>query len=850
MKKSLWKNNFKTIKNTRRRFISILVMAFLGVGFFSGLVATSPDMLDTLDKYTDNNKMYDIDIVSTLGLTKDDLDEINKIDGVQKAYGIQTKDSMTEFNEIETPCKVIEYNENINVPTVISGRLPENSDECLLDANYHINESAEQFIGKKITLQNDEKDENGNPYFTQKEFTVVGIAESPIYISNERGNTSIGSGKIAYFIYVKNDVIKMDYYTEIGVKVKDTEQEVTNSDAYLEKVNTVIGKIEDIKEQRENARYDEMVSKIEEQIEQLQTLYGGNLELVHQQINAAKEEINKIEKPKWYIYDRLDNTGYSNIFDAIKTMSNISKLFPVIFYLVAVLISLTSMTRMIEEERIEIGTLKSLGYNNLQIISKYILYAFLACVIGGVIGMSVGFYLLPNIVWILYSMIYKVPEFSVTYRFDIGLAGIILSFICIGGATLYVAHQELKQMPSVLMRPKPPKNGKKILLERIKFIWNKMSFSKKVTARNIFRYKKRAIMTIVGIAGCTGLMLTGFGIRDSVVYIPDAQFKRIFKYEASVSLMNTDSLDDLEEYLNSNENVEDYCKIDGLAGKLKNNDLSFNVTTFVPENTEEFYKICNLKNRENGEEVKLDNDGIIITDKIADELNVKVGDEVVFIDSDDIEHNLKIDGIVQNYVSHYVYMTEEFYEDNVNTFKTNMVLINTKNLNNEEKSKLSEDILNINGVASISIIDDLMKTVSDMLNTMNYVVVILIVASALLAFVVLYNLANINIGERQREIATLKVLGFYDKEVDNYINKENIIFTIIGIVLGLILGTFLTTAIISSIEIDSLRFFRNINVMSYVYSAIITALFSMIVNWIIHFVLKKIDMIESLKSVE
>lgn len=850
MKKSLWKNNFKTIKNTRRRFISILVMAFLGVGFFSGLVATSPDMLDTLDKYTDNNKMYDIDIVSTLGLTKDDLDEINKIDGVQKAYGIQTKDSMAEFNEIENPCKIIEYNENINVPTVISGRLPENSDECLLDANYSINESAEQFIGKKITLQNDEEDENGNPYFTQKEFTVVGIAESPIYISSERGNTSIGSGKIAYFIYVKDDVIQMDYFTEIGVKVKDAEQEVTNSDAYLEKVNTVIEKIENIKEQRENARYDEMVSKIEEQIEQLQTLYGGNLELVQQQINVAKEEINKIEKPKWYIYDRLDNTGYSNIFDAIKTMSNISKLFPVIFYLVAVLISLTSMTRMIEEERIEIGTLKSLGYNNLQIISKYILYAFLACVIGGVIGMSVGFYLLPNIVWILYSMIYKVPEFSMTYRFDIGLAGIIISFICIGGATLYVAHQELKQMPSVLMRPKPPKNGKKILLEKIKFIWNKMTFSKKVTARNIFRYKKRAIMTIVGIAGCTGLMLTGFGIRDSVVDIPDAQFKRIFKYEASVSLMNTDSLDDLEEYLNSNENVEDYCKIDGLAGKLKNSELSFNITTFIPENTEEFYKICNLKNRENGEKIKLDNDGIIITDKIADELNIKVGDEVIFVDGDDIEYNLKIDGIVQNYVSHYVYMTKEFYENNINTFKTNMVLINTNELNDEEKNKLSEDILNINGVASVSIIDDLMKTVSDMLNTMNYVVVILIVASALLAFVVLYNLANINIGERQREIATLKVLGFYDKEVDNYINKENVIFTIVGIVLGLFFGTFLTTAIISSIEIDSLRFFRNINVMSYMYSAIITALFSVIVNWIIHFVLKKIDMIESLKSVE
>ena len=236
--------------------------------------------------------------------------------------------------------------------------------------------------------------------------------------------------------------------------------------------------------------------------------------------------------------------------------------------------------------------------------------------------------------------------------------------------------------------------------------------------------------------------------------------------------------------------------------------------------------------------------------KLADSLNIQIGDEVTFVDGDDVEYNVKVEGIIQNYVSHYVYMTKEFYENNIKTYKTNMVLINTKQLTDEEKNKLSEDILNINGIASVSVMDDLMKTVSDMLNTMNYVVVILIVASALLAFVVLYNLANINIGERQREIATLKVLGFYDKEVDNYINKENIIFTIIGVIIGLFFGTFLTTAIISSIEIDSLRFFRNINIMSYIYSAVITILFSMIVNWIIHFVLKKIDMIESLKSVE
>ena len=591
MKKSLFKNNLKSIHKTKRRFISILVMAFLGVGFFAGLVATSPDMLDSLDKYADSSNLYDINIMSTLGLTDDDITALQALDRVENAYGIQTKDSISKIDDKESICKVIEYNENVNTPVIVAGRNIENENECLIDpAVVRTGEGAERYIGKKIVLENNDLDSDDKPIFTKKEFEIVGIAETPVYISNERGNTSIGNGTVSFYIFTK-DVINMDYYTGVYVTAKDAKETVTNSDEYLSIINSVTSEIEAIKETRENARYqslvDEATKKVNDaqkefddkqqdveaelqdaenqiknaenqitsserkiqngenelnaQIEQANAQFASakaqlenaekqlevapledsvkeaqKAELLKQKqaleasqkeaeakfeqakteianskaeirkaksklssskaefedkkqeaqdklneaqvkIDDAKNEISKIEKCKWYIQDRLDNSGYNNIFDAIKTMSNISKMFPVIFYIVAVLISLTSMTRMIEEERIEIGTLKALGYTNVQIISKYIIYSLLACIIGGTLGMVVGLYLLPNIVWALYAMIYNIPKFYCSFRFDIGLLGIVISFICIGGATILVAVKELKQMPSVLMRPKPPK---------------------------------------------------------------------------------------------------------------------------------------------------------------------------------------------------------------------------------------------------------------------------------------------------------------------------------------------------------------------------------------------------------
>lgn len=354
-----------------------------------------------------------------------------------------------------------------------------------------------------------------------------------------------------------------------------------------------------------------------------------------------------------------------------------------------------------------------------------------------------------------------------------------------------------------------------------------------------------------GIAGCTGLMVTGFGIKDSVMDIPESQFIDIFKYETSITLSNSNSLEQLKSYINSNECVNDYSEVCATTGKLKGNDANYDVAIFVPDSIESFEKVCDLKNIDNNEKVNFNDTGVIISDKVAEFLDVKSGDEVTLIDSDNLEYVFKVNAIIENYVGHYVYMSKNFYEANMKSYDTNMLLINLKEATDDNaKAKLSEDVLNMDGVASVSMISTTMNAVENMLSSLNYVVIILIVASALLAFVVLYNLANINIGERQREIATLKVLGFYDKEVDNYINKENVIFTIIGVLIGLMFGYFLTDMIVLSVEIDSLRFIRRILPLSYVYSAVITIVFSLTVNYIIHFVLKKIDMIESLKSVE
>ena len=561
-----------------------------------------------------------------------------------------------------------------------------------------------------------------------------------------------------------------------------------------------------------------------------------------EKIKESEQDIQNIEKPTWYIHVRDDNTGYNTFVSSVKSMENISKVFPLVFYIVAILISLTSMTRMVEEERTEIGTLKALGYNNAQILAKYCLYALSACLIGGLIGMAIGFKFLPSIVWYLYKMLFDITYFKTPFIGLIGILGLGIAIICIVGATIIVCMQELRQTPAVLMRPKTPRAGKKILLEKITFIWKRLKFSQKITARNLFRYKKRGIMTIVGITGCTALITAGFGLKDSITGIVSAQYEDVFSYKEQIIIAQKEN--SIEEIENIIKNTQDGA-IELKQAQMKTATIEQrDVNLIIP--ADNLDSVIHLYDGKTGEKAEMPETGTIaISDKLADILNIKVGDTAKLEDSNGNQYEYKVSEIIKNYVTNYIFMTKETYEQQMGEYKTN-ALLTTSEFTDETKKQLLEN----DNVLSMMDVGTLTKSVNDMLKSLDYIIIILIVSAAILAFVVLYNLANINIGERIREIATLKVLGFYDKEVDDYINKESIILTLVGIILGFIGGYALCNFLVKTCEPDMVRFIRHIHIQSYIYSGAITAIFSMIVNLMVHKTLKKVDMISSLKSIE
>ena len=567
----------------------------------------------------------------------------------------------------------------------------------------------------------------------------------------------------------------------------------------------------------------------------------------------AREKIAEIENPEWYILDRYANTGYSSFVQDKESVKNIGRVFPVVFFLVAVLISLTSMTRMVEEQRTQIGTLKALGYNKIQIASKYVMYSSLACIIGGLLGMNVGFILIPSLIWRMYEVVYQIPEFLISFNWEYSGAGLVIIFACIIGATIYSSVKELRQDPAILMRPKAPKMGKRVLLERINFIWKRLSFSQKVTIRNIFRYKKRFMMTIIGILGCTSLILAGFGLKDSIGSLMPNQYGKIFKYDMQINLKDGLDENQKQQYidkLTKKQEIEDTLETYMTTSIAISGENEEDVQIIVPKNQEELEKMISLISIYNKEKIELQKGQICITDKLAQLLGVKQGDTITLKNGDE-EKQIVISNVTENYVYHYAYMTKETYEELYQTqYDTNAILTKNVEMNDEQEENLATEIMNQNEVASLSMNSSVEEVMNTTMESLNYVVVVLIVSAGLLAFAVLYNLSNVNISERIRELATIKVLGFYDKEVYSYVTRETILLTIIGILFGLIGGYFLNYFIIGTCEIDMLRFSKIIHPISYLYAILITVLFTVIVNIFTYFALKKIDMIESLKSIE
>ena len=608
------------------------------------------------------------------------------------------------------------------------------------------------------------------------------------------------------------------------------------------------------------SEYEQAAKEAEEQITDGQAkITDGEKQLTDakQQIADAKAEIKKIENPKWYVQTREDAlTEYQGYGDNADRMRSIGKVFPVLFFLVAALISLTTMTRMVEEQRVQIGTMKALGYGKAAIAGKYIGYALIATFGGSIFGVLAGEKILPFIIIYAYMILYKhLPAILVPYHMSYALQASGIAVACTLIATIASCYKELAAEPAELMRPAAPKQGKRILLERIGIIWKHLNFTWKSTVRNLIRYKKRFFMTIFGIGGCMALMVVGFGLKDCIYEIVSLQYEKVQFYDAATYMsddISEENRQQLHDYLDQNADIKETIEARMQKTDVKSASGKKTLYLMVPSDNEKIEDFLSFHSRTNKDEVySLKKDEVILTEKMASLLNVKVGDELTIEDEDRGDQTVTVGAICENYMSHYLYLSPEKYEELYGVpAEYNTIIYSVKDGKDDQIEKIGTKLLSMDGVLNVSYTSSIEGRLDDMLRSLNLVIVVLIVSAGMLAFVVLYNLNNINITERQRELATLKVLGFYDGEVASYVYRENILLTIIGSVVGMVLGNLLHRYIILTVEVEEAMFGRQIHWQSYLYSFLFTVAFSLFVNWVMFYKLKKIDMVESLKSVE
>ena len=1054
-KKALRKDFYMEIRRSLGRFLSIFFIVAIGVAFFSGIRVSEPDMRYSADAYFDQQNLMDIEVISTMGLTDDDIAAVEAVDGIAAAEGGYSVDALCTEGDNQVVVHVMSLLPTMNQVQLEKGKMPEAADECVVDVDYLASGSLE--IGDTITFSSG-TDSEITDTLTTDTFTIVGAVSSPCYIGFERGSSTVGNGSVAGFVCVPEESFSLEVYTEIYAQVEGAKELTAFTDEYDSRIEEVLDSVEAIKEERQQARYQEVVDEANEALndarqeladaeqeledgrtqaeqeladarkqledaekeledgrtelesskEQLEAskkeiqsskqelearqkeledgteqlnqgidelnasidalneakdqyntlaasgqtddvtlatmnaLYEqiqqgeaqieaaraeieasrAQLESGQEQINQgvsqieegeqqiadaeqqiedaeaeladgeqeiadgweeyydgekeaqeeiadgerqiadakekladAEQEVADIEQPTWYVYDRDNLSDYSGYGDNADRMRAIGEVFPVIFFLVAALISLTTMTRMVEEQRTLIGTLKALGYEKHSIAGKYLGYACLATVSGSVLGILFGEKVFPYIIITAYGIMYQHMNVVVLpYSLEYGLIASVAALVCTIGATFFSCFRELREQAAELMRPPTPKQGQRVFLERFSFIWKRLNFSWKATVRNIVRYKKRFFMTVFGIGGCMALLLVGFGLKDSIMAIAVLQYEEIQLYDGNI-ILNEDASDEEKQevldMISSTDQVADAAENLLKQITIGNGNEWKDVYLNVPADVESYPDFVLLQDRTTKEQYFLDDDGVILTEKMAKELEIEAGDTITIRDEDKGDVDVTVEHICENYMGHYLYMTPALYEEMYGEAPNyNSVYYRTVDRTTEEAENVGEDVLRLDGALSVSYTTDLRQQVEDMLEALDLVIVVLILSAGMLAFVVLYNLNNINITERKRELATLKVLGFYNNEVCAYVYRENIILTLIGAVFGMALGRILHQFIIVTVEIDSVMFGRNINAVSYLYGFLITIAFSCIVNGVMYFKLKNINMVESLKSVE
>lgn len=992
-KRALRKNSIREIKLSFGRFLAILAIVALGVGLFAGLKVTRDAMLITGDNYLRDNNFFDYRLISTLGLYDEDVEAFKALPFIKDAEGTYSVDVIVEKEDNTTSvAKLHAISDRINRIIVTEGRMPSERNECLVDSKWF----SESIVGQKLVISNSNSDDTLD-MMAERELTVVGLCQSSLYINFERGNTTLGSGKIGGFIYVEPELFDCDYFTEVFATC-DMNGEMIYSDAYEDGTEPEMDELESLLEKRALDKYNEIKSDADEEISDAQaklddarktiaeneqkiedgkkdisdgeekiadaeekiadaqkeiedgekkisdaekeikkakkTLDDSQAELdaasfmlppemivakqaeidaaraalkarekelnkaekeledgrkeiedhkaeiedakadiekakqdiadgekeiekakeeveEHQkEVDDAREKLDDLEEPDTYVLGRPTNIGYACFENDSAIVEGIGNVFPVFFFLVAALVCMTTMNRMVEEKRTEIGTMKALGYSEGAIMNKYLFYSGTAAIVGCVGGFIVGSRLFPVVIWNAYGIMYTMTD--IVFVLDWGLAAIslIVAVMCSMGATYLTLKNEMHSNAADLIRPKAPKNGKRVFLEKVGFIWKRLKFTSKVSVRNVFRYQKRLWMMVLGVGGCYGLLITGFGIKDSIADVCDCQFKNIQKYGITVSFKDDADVSSRKEFEEEVNAIGEFIYVESKSVDVDAGNKVKSATLVVFPEASKGKSLSDFINFTDEKEVPISLPGkneAILTAKMAKLMGIGVGDKVILRDPDLNEIEVSVSGIMRNYVYNWAYISEDTFRNQRGMepdFNTALVRTSSDNY------AFGATVGSIDYVSSVTIADEMSARIDSMMDSLNEIVYVVILCAAALAFIVMYNLTNINITERLREIATLKVLGFYPFETSVYVFRENLILTAFGIVAGLFMGFGLHRYVMYNITVEAVTFDTKILPASYLYAVLLTFLFALIVDFALFFKLERIKMAESLKSVE
>lgn len=858
MTKAYFKAILREIGRSKARFLSIMLIIFLGVAFYTGIRATGPDMLQAADDYYTTQKLATNSVQSTAGLTKNDLAVLQRHRNALTYQAVKYLDINQLNNNRAVRVAEIPAKQRVNRLTVVSGHLPHQANEIVLDQQAKVLQPSLK-LGDPYRIATTAK---LNRQFKRRTFKIVGFVTSPRYIEKAtRGVTNVGKGTLDYFALVKPGTLTQTVASRIDIQFKNLATVTPYSATYkrLDKANTaklkhwlkpMAAKRQTQLQQQATAKLAPQANKVDQLAQQLPA-NSPILTAAKAKITQAKAQIAAIDRPTYLYSGRAANPGYSEYHENTQRVVALSTVFPLFFIAIAALICLTTMTRMVAELRVQMGTLKALGYSNTAIGSEFLLYGGLASLLGTLLGVGFGVNFFPRFIAQAYGSMYNLPAINVQYLWgDIGIA-LIIALACTMGSAAIVLRVDLNSLPAVLMQPKAPKAGKTLWLEHWHSLWRRLSFNHKVTLRNLFRYKQRLLMTVLGIAGCMAMMITGFGLKDSIGDISLKQFDQLWHYDAVVVRSGSQTAAQRRALHRQSLYRQDLVLKQSQVTVEKDGVANQTATLSVPQHPTKLKKFVVLRNRQTHQAYRLNNHGAIIDEKLAKLYHVKVGDSLPVKLGNRSLKQVKVAAIAENYVNHFIYLSPTAYRQvfgHAAVYNGNLVQFTQHG--ERAQNQFASDLLKTKGMLNVTLLSTEKKTNFQMLDTMDLVVIIFVVAAGALALVVLYNLTNINVSERIRELSTIKVLGFYDHEVTMYIFRENLILTVLGILVGCFMGNWLHSYILNTAETDSLMFSPGIHPLSYVYSALLTLAFSLLVMWLMHRKLKRINMLDALQSVD